>query len=120
MFGAHHCSTIGCEGMIMHAPQYAVKDIPIGTWTGPTPSGLIEYGFYFYMSYILLGGVFELQVSNLASALLVLLTFLCLYEIGSQALTVTRVVAFPVACGITYVFIQLVLHEEWLTQAVRP
>jgi O-antigen ligase len=72
------------------------------------------------MSYILLGGVFELQVSNLASALLVLLIFLCLYEIGSQAFTVIRVVAFPLACGITYVFIQLVLHEESLTQAVRP
>jgi O-antigen ligase len=104
----------------MHASQYAVKDIPISTRTGQTPSGFIEYGFYFYMSYTLLGGVFGLFVNNLASGILVLLLMLCLTELGSQALSMIRVGAFPLACGITYAFIQLVLHEESLTHAVRP
>ncbi len=106
--------------MNTHASPYAKKVIPAGTWTVSTPSGIVEYGFYFYMFYMLLGGVFGLFVNNLASALLVLLVFVCLYEIGSQAMTVIGLAAFPLGCGVAYTFIQLVLHEESITETVRP
>ena len=106
--------------MNTHASPYAKKVIPAGTWTVSTPSGIVEYGFYFYMFYMLLGGFFGLFVNNLASALLVLLVFVCLYEIGSQAMTVIRLAAFPLGCGVAYTFIQLVLHEESITGTVRP
>ena len=106
--------------MITHESPYAEKIIPAGTWTVSPPSGLVEYGFYFYMFYLLLGGVFGLWVSNLASALLVLLVFFCLYEIGPQTMIVIKLVAFPLGCGVAYTFIQLVFFEESLTEAVRP
>ena len=61
-----------------------------------------------------------LWVSNLSSGLLVLLVLVCLYEVGFQAITVIRLVAFPLGCGVAYTFIQLVLHEESLTETVRP
>ena len=104
----------------MHPSQSAEKIIPAGTWTVSPPSVLIEYGFYFYMVYMLLGGVFGFAVSNLASALLVLLVFICLYEVGVQAMTVIRLLAFPLGCGAAYTFIQLVFYEESLTETIRP
>jgi O-antigen ligase len=106
--------------MILHASQYAEKDISIDTWTEPPPSGLIEYGFHFYMCYVQLAGAFGLAVSNLASALLVLLIVLYLYEAGSRAIAVIRLVAYPLACGVAYTFIQLFFFEESFIQTVRP
>jgi O-antigen ligase len=106
---------------MMHTSRYAEKNNPaeIDIWTGPTPSAFLEYGFYFYMFYTILGGVFGLFINNLASGLLVLLLILCLSELGSQTVTVIRVLAFPLGCGIAYSFIQLFLYEEPLTGTVR-
>ncbi|MEP6958915.1 MAG: O-antigen ligase family protein [Nitrospirota bacterium] len=105
--------------MNTHTSQYEEKIIPAGTPTVSAPSGLIEYGFYFYMCYTLLGGFFGLFVSNLASAVLILLVFFCLWEVGSQIIPVIRVIALPLGCGIAYSFIQLVFFEEPLTTTVR-
>ena len=56
--------------------------------------------YIFYMFYTIIGGAYGLAVNNLASGLLVLLFLLCLYEVGVQALSVTRIIAYPLACGI--------------------
>ena len=107
--------------MNIYRTDYPEAALPITrTENVLVPSSFVEYGFYIYMFYTLIGGVLGLVVNNLASGVLVLLVLLCLSELGSQALTVIRVLAFPLACGITYAFIQLVLHEESLTHAVRP
>jgi len=102
------------------ASQYGEKVLPSGKGAVSTPSSVVEYGFYLYMCYILLGGAFGLFVNNLGSTLLVLLVFLCVYEVGFQAITVIRLVAFPLGCGVTYTFIQLFFFEESLTVTVRP
>jgi glycosyltransferase involved in cell wall biosynthesis len=112
-------SRVKGEGM-KTASQYGEKLIRTGTWNLPTPSGFVEYGFYFYMFYVLVGGVFGIAVNNLASALLLLLLLFCLAEIGSRGLDIMRVVAFPLGCGVAYTFIQLVIFEESLTETVRP
>jgi O-antigen ligase len=119
MFGGHHHVTLGCEGMMTHTSRYGEKDIPTDIWTGPTPSALTEYGFYFYMFYTILGGAYGLFVNNVASGLLILLLILCLSEVGVQAMTVIRVLAFPLGCGIAYSFIQVVFFEEPLSLSVR-
>jgi O-antigen ligase len=84
------------------------------------PSNFVEYGFFFYMFYTLIGGVLGLFVNNLASGLLVLLVLFCLYEVGFQALSIVRVLAFPLGCAIVYIFIQLFFFDESLTETVRP
>jgi O-antigen ligase len=84
------------------------------------PSAFVEYGFYFYMFYTLLGGVLGLFINNLASGVLVLLVILCLSEVGYNAFTVIRLVAFPLGCALTFTFVQLWVFEESLTEAVRP
>ena len=93
--------------MNTHASPYGEKVLPAGKWAVSTPSSVVEYGFYLYMGYLLVGGAFGLFVNNLASALLVLLVFLCLFEVGFQAITVIRLLAFPLGCGVAYTFIQL-------------
>jgi O-antigen ligase len=114
MFGAHPYVAFGCEAMNAHDFRYREKTIPVDTSTASL-SGFVEYGFYFYMAYTLLGGVFGLWVSNLASGLLILLVIFCLSEVGSQAITVIRLLAFPLGCGVAYTFIQLFFFAQSLT-----
>jgi len=106
--------------MNLYGSQYKGQLIPSGPYSVPAPSALIEYGFYFYMFYTLLGGVFGLFVNNLASGLLVMLVLISLYEVGFHAITVIKLIAFPLGCGIAYAFIQLVVFDESLTEAIRP
>jgi O-antigen ligase len=105
--------------MNTHVSQYGERAIPARARNASTPSIVVEYGFYLYMFYSLLGGVFGLFVNNLASGLLVLLVLLCVYEMGFQAMTVMKLVAFPMGCGIAYVFIHLFFFEAMLTETVR-
>jgi O-antigen ligase len=106
--------------MIVQESQGVERVISGDIRTVPTPSAFVEYGFYFYMFYTLVGGVLGVAVNNLASALLVLLLLFCLAEVGSHALGMVRILAFPLGCGIVYTFIQLFFFEESLTIAVRP
>jgi O-antigen ligase len=106
--------------MNSHTSPYNRPAISPGTSIGTIPSGFLEYGFYFYMVYTLLGVALGLWINNLASGLLVMLVVLCLAEIGSQAVSVIRLLSFPLGCGIVYSLIQLGLFDESLIEAVRP
>jgi O-antigen ligase len=100
--------------------RYGEKTIPVYTSIA-SASGFVEYGFYFYMVYTLLGGVFGLWVSNLASGLLILLVILCLSEVGSQAIPVIGLLAYPLGCGVAFTLIQLFFFSQSLTvDTVRP
>jgi O-antigen ligase len=92
--------------------QHSQMAVPASTLLTLKPSALVEYGFYFYMFYTILGGVFGLWINNLASAFLVLLFILCLSDIGTQAMTIIRLVAYPLFCGFVYMFVQFVVFEE--------
>src|SRR6476646_7463914 len=106
--------------MNIYAPRYEDTAVPITAGSVSTPSSVVEYGFYFYMFYTLIGGVLGLAVNNLASGLLVLLVVLSLSEVGSQALNMIRVLAFPLGCAVVYIFVQLFFFDEDLELAVRP
>jgi len=106
--------------MNTQASQYGETFVRAGAGTPLMPSKLVEYSFYFYICYTLLGGALGLWVNNLASGLLVLLVIFCLSEVGSQAINVIRVLAFPLGCGVAYTFVQLVVFEESINEAVRP
>jgi O-antigen ligase len=106
--------------MITQASGYEEQVIHSSSLTISPPSCLLEYGFYLYLVYVLMGGVFGLFVNNLASGLLVLLLILCLSEAGYQAITLLRTLAFPIGCGVAIVFIQLFFFEESITETVRP
>src|SRR5688572_3340062 len=114
MFGTHHHITLGCRKMISGESSYAQKIIPVPTQALSPPSGLVEYGFYCYMLYLLVGGLFGLALNNLASGLLILLFIFTLSEVGSQTRSVISIIAFPLSCGVTYIFIQLVFFDESL------
>jgi O-antigen ligase len=105
--------------MNMHVSQYRDEALLPRADAVPTPSSLIEYGLYFYMFYTLVGGVWGLFVNNLASAVLVLLLLLSLSELGSQVMTVVKLLAFPLGCGIAFLFIQFVFFDEFGTEMVR-
>jgi O-antigen ligase len=106
--------------MITQAPRYEEQVIPSGSLTVSPPSGFLEYGFYLYMLYVLLGGAFGLFINNLASGLLILLLILCLSELGVQVISVIKVLAFPLGCGVALVFIQLFFFDESIMGTVRP
>jgi O-antigen ligase len=100
-----------------HPPFYEAR-APSQAGVEP-PTSLIEYGYYVYLLYTVMGGVFGLQVSNLASVVLTMLLLLCLLQ--RTTLTIIRLAAFPLACGITYLLIQLFIHNEMLVGPdVRP
>jgi len=75
-------------------------------------SSLVEYGYYFIVAYGILSGPFGLSIEKVAVLTLAVLLLLCLLQLGSRMLTVLQLAAFPIGCGITYIFVQLVIHEE--------
>jgi hypothetical protein len=120
MFGTHHHFTFGNKKMISQASEYTQKVMPVATRALSPPSGFVEYGFYCYMVYVLMGGVFGLALNNLASGWLILLFIFTLSEVGYQTKDVISILAFPLGCGVTYIFIQLVIFDESLMEVVRP
>jgi len=105
--------------MNMHVSQYQDEDLLPRADAVPAPSALIEYGLYFYMFYTLVGGVWGLFVNNLATGVLILLVILSLSELGSQVMTVIKLLAFPLGCGIAFLFLQFFFFEEFGTEMVR-
>jgi O-antigen ligase len=105
--------------MNMHVSQYQDEALSPSADAIPAPSSLIEYGLYFYMFYTLVGGVWGLFVNNLASAVLILLLLLSLSELGSQVMAAIKLLAFPLGCGVAFIFIQFFFFEELETETVR-
>jgi O-antigen ligase len=112
MFGAHYRVTFGCQKMNASTFQYSQVALPASTVLTSKTSAFVEYGFYFYMFYTIMGSVFGLWINNVASAILILLFIFCLAELGSQAVTIIRLVAYPLACGVVYILIQFLVFEE--------
>jgi len=106
--------------MIAQSSVFTEHLVPAETLRVATPSALVECGLFIFMAYTMLGGAYGLFVNNLASSVLVLSFLLCIYEVGVQALRVTRIIAYPLACGVSYTFIQLVFFDESLTDAIVP
>lgn len=120
MSGAYHHVAIGRKQMNAHIVQCSETRVSSGTRFISAPSSLVEYGFYFYMFYTLLGGLFGLSIRYAAGVFLIFLVIFCLRDVGPQRMAVIRVIAFPLGCAFTYILIQLVFHEESLTEVIQP
>jgi O-antigen ligase len=103
--------------MIIYASPHREELIPAPKLTLSTPSCFVEWGYYFLLFYTIMGGTWGLFVSNLGSALMVILLGWCLLELRSRVVEVIGLVAFPLGCGLSYLFIQVFLHEESLKDA---
>lgn len=73
-----------------------------------------EYGYYFVVLYTVLGTPLGLiLMGGIGSGfLLIPILALCVVALGDTILTVLRTAWIPIACGVTYLFIQLVFHGE--------
>jgi hypothetical protein len=83
----------------------------------PGALNLVEYGYYFVILYTVLGAVFGLIFIG-PGFLLMLILALCMVALGPSVLTVLQKAWPPLACGASYLFIQLALHEESLSDGM--
>ena len=74
----------------------------------------VEYGYYFVIFYTVLGPPLGLiLMGGIGSGfLLIPVLAYCFFALGSSVLTVLRTAWIPLACGTSYLFIQLALHGE--------
>jgi hypothetical protein len=75
---------------------------------------LSEYGFYFVISYTVLGVPLGLTLMGDIGAgfLLILILGTCAIALGSALRTVLWTAWIPLVCGLSHLFIQLVLHGQ--------
>jgi hypothetical protein len=76
---------------------------------------LYEYAFYFLIVYQMIGAAFGLSVGLLGGAAHVALAILCLLRVRSQIFSIQAAVCIPLLCVVSYVSIQLFVHNESLT-----
>lgn len=77
-----------------------------------TPSGLVECGYYLTLLYVTLSGAFGLAMEKVGILMLALLCLLCILAVGARVPILFQLAAFPIGCGITHIFVQLLIHDE--------
>jgi hypothetical protein len=97
----------------------AIKVAHIQQQTNDSLSGtlnLAEYGYYFIILYTVLGAPLGLILTGGIGSgfLLIPVLALCFVALGPSVLTVLQTAWIPLACGASYLFIQLALHGESL------
>jgi O-antigen ligase len=77
-----------------------------------------EYGYYFVILYIVLGGPLGLILLGGIGAgfLLIPVAALCVNSLGAAVVNVLRAAWIPIACGVTHMLIQFIIHEESFTR----
>jgi hypothetical protein len=75
------------------------------------PSTAIEYLFYAQMFYSIMGTALGLSFGSVGIGLLVLLTGACVWRLGLNAVPVLMPVALAIACGVSYIGIQVLVHN---------
>lgn len=78
------------------------------------PPKFIEYGFYFWLFYNVFGDAVGISIGSLGIAMLALLTLYCIGSLKARALQVYKPVFLPLAFGISFIAIQVFLHDESL------
>jgi O-antigen ligase len=103
----------------MHSPPPRVRVIPIVHNSGDAPPRSVEYAYYAVLIYGVLAVALGLQVSLLAGGMVVALTAYCLLRLGSRAVPVYTPIALPLGYAVSFLAIQVVVHDESL-QGLRP
>lgn len=84
--------------------------------SGIAPSRPAEYAYYFAILYGIMGTAWGLPTSGVGAGILVILAAYCTMSLGSQAKAVYRSIALPLGCALSYLVVQLTLHNESLEE----
>ena len=99
----------------MHGLQQHVKAIRIVNDPRRVPPRSLEYAYYVYLFYTMMGAALGLPVGGMLGAgTLAVLTAFCIMRLGSRATTIYALIAFPLGCVISFVTLQLAVHGESL------
>jgi O-antigen ligase len=98
----------------MHGQTQYVKMIYVVNNGGGAPHALFEYAYYAVIAFQLLGNAWGLVVPLLGAGMLAVLAGACLIYSGSRAITADAPILFPLACVISFVALQIIVHNESL------
>src|SRR5262245_32970663 len=98
--------------MMTHELPQRKKLILIVGDSGIAPSRLAEYAYYITVFYGMMGEKLGLPTSGIGAGMLVVLAAYCTLSLGSQAKAVYRSIALPLGCALSYLVVQLALHNE--------
>ena len=97
-----------------------VKVLRIGNDLRRIPPRYVEYLYYAYVFYGIVGSAWGLSIGMLGAGMLAGLAAFCIMRVGSRATTVYAPIAWLLGCTISYVVLQLVVHgESFMDGSVR-
>jgi O-antigen ligase len=94
----------------MHGPLQHVKAIRMVNDSRRAPPRFVEYAYYAYIFYGIIGSAWGLSVPLLGAGMLAVLAAFCIMRLESQAMTVYVLIAFPLGVTISHVVLQLLVH----------
>jgi hypothetical protein len=96
----------------MRVPVQQGVQIRIGYDVRGVPPQSVEYGYFAYLLYLLVGTAWGLSVPMLGGVGLAMLVGLCIANAGSRWTIVYAPILYALACAISYVALQLIVHGE--------
>lgn len=85
------------------------------------PSSKLEWGFYAAIVYSLTADVWGISIPMFAGALTLAIAALCIWELRTFAKAAYTPIWLLLACAITYILVQVVVHEESIrSESIRP
>ena len=85
------------------------------------PSSKLELGFFAAMVYSLTADIWGVSIPMFAGALTIGIAALCIWELRPFAKAAYAPIWLLLACGITYILVQVVVHEESIrSESTRP
>jgi O-antigen ligase len=85
------------------------------------PSRNLEVGFYAAMVYSLTADVWGITIPMFAGALTLAIAALCIWELRTFAKSAYAPIWLLLACAISYILVQVVMHEESIrSESIRP
>lgn len=96
----------------MHGRPEHAKTIFIVNTSSGAPSRMVEYAYYAAFLYASLGPAWGLSINMLPTGMMVVLAAACVRHCGSRARAVYAPIVFPLSCAISYIVVQLAVHDE--------
>src|SRR5262249_1937278 len=100
------------KGVTMEALPQRAKRIHFVHSAGWVPSNRVEYLYFFVVFYSLLSEHLGIQVPLLATAILAALAGFCIMRQRSRGKKIYGPVALLFACGISFILVQIAIHDE--------
>jgi len=79
------------------------------------PPRLFEYWYYGQMFYAVMGAVVGVAVGLIGAAMLAILAACCVLRLGRRSLAILMPVALPIACGVSFIAVQVLVFGQSIT-----